>query len=91
MLALAIQLLPMSPSSGYLKGDPGRIASNLTEATAKGYQQTYGDYLLMYSALAGDSQRQAALAQARQFPASMVDDGLTKTYLLAFLMTAKTA
>lgn len=89
--ALAIQLLPMSPSSGYLKGDPGRIASNLTEATAKGYQQTYGDYLLMYSALAGDSQRQAALAQARQFPASMVDDGLTKTYLLAFLMTAKTA
>lgn len=88
--ALGIQLLPMSPSSGYLKTDAPRIAANLAEGTGSiGYRQKFGDYLLMYAALAGESQRTDALAEARSFPTDLIDDGTTKTYLLAYLMSVR--
>ena len=85
---LAILLIPVSPSSDHLAGDPERIARNVEEATSTaGFNQTYGDYLLMYSALAGEEARVAALEEARALDA--VDDGNTRTYLLAWLMSLK--
>ena len=61
---------------------------NVAEATSTaGFNQTYGDYLLMYSALAGEEARVAALEEARALDA--VDDGNTRTYLLAWLMSLK--
>ena len=84
--ALAILLLPVGPSSDHLAGDPERIARNVAEATAtRGFGQQYGDYLLMYSALGGEEQRRAAWEVARGLPDEAIDDGNTRTYLLAFL------
>ncbi|GAA2180692.1 hypothetical protein GCM10009785_12600 [Brooklawnia cerclae] len=84
---LAILLLPMSPSSGYLAGDPERIRANVDEATGGDFAQQYGDYLLMYSALAGPDDRERALEAARDFPDELIDDGMTRTYLMAWLLS----
>jgi endo-1,3(4)-beta-glucanase len=84
---LGIQLIPMSPASTYLAGDSARIAENLKEAVPGGYDVSLGDYLLMYSALEGPSQASAALATARTLPAKYIDDGDSRTYLMAWIMT----
>ena len=86
---LAILLLPMSPSSGYLAGDPDRIRANVDEATGGNFRQQFGDYLLMYSALAGTAERDAALATAADLPDDLIDDGLSRTYLLAWLLSLR--
>ena len=79
-------MIPASPSSDHLAGDPARIERNVVEATSNGgFNQLYGDYLLMYSALAGEEARTAALEEARNL--DTVDDGNTRTYLLAWLMS----
>lgn len=84
---MAILVIPASPSSGHLAGDPDRIAANVKEATANGgFAQTYGDYLLMYSALQGQDAQKQALDIARTLPDKAIDDGDTRSYLLAFLM-----
>lgn len=88
--AMAILVIPASPSSGHLAGDPERIGANVAEATANGgFAQQYGDYLLMYSALQGEPERLAALEEARKLPADLIDDGNTRTYLLAWLHSLK--
>ena len=47
--ALAILIIPASPSSDHLAGESERIRANVAEATAtRGFDQQYGDYLLMY-------------------------------------------
>jgi endo-1,3(4)-beta-glucanase len=47
----------------------------------------FGDYLLMYSSLAGAGQAKAALATARTLPEKFIDDGNSRSYLLAWIMT----
>ncbi len=84
---LGIQLIPMSPAAGYLVGDPSRIKKNVAEATPGGYNVQFGDYLLMYSALGGAQQAKAALATARQLPEKFIDDGNSRSYLLAWIMS----
>jgi endo-1,3(4)-beta-glucanase len=85
---LGILLLPPTPSSpAYLAGDPARIRAAVQEATAgKGYDQQFGDYLLMYGALAGPDDARAALERARTLDDKWVDDGNSRSYLLAWLM-----
>ena len=80
---LGIQLIPMSPSSGYLAGDPDRIGANVDEAGSG----PLGDYVLMYAGLAG-ARAQDALEQARALPDADIDQGNSRSYLLAYLMTA---
>lgn len=84
---LGILVIPMSPASGYLARDPERITDNVAEATGGRYGQKFGDYLLMYAALAGEDQRVAALEQARVLDAQWIDDGNSRAYLLAWLMS----
>ena len=43
---LGILVIPMSPSSTYLGGDPARIEANVAEATGGKFDQKFGDYLL---------------------------------------------
>jgi len=86
---LGILVIPMSPSSTYLGGDPARIEANVAEATGGKFDQKFGDYLLMYSALAGERQRQAALATAEKLDEKWIDDGNSRSYLLAWLMSLK--
>jgi endo-1,3(4)-beta-glucanase len=84
---LGILVIPMSPSSTYLGGDPARIDANIAEAAGGRFDQKFGDYLLMYSALAGEQQRQAALATAEKLDEKWIDDGNSRSYLLAWLMS----
>jgi endo-1,3(4)-beta-glucanase len=87
---LGILLIPMSPASTYLAGDPTRIEANVAEATGGTFDQKFGDYLLMYSGLAGEEQRTTALEQARRLDAQWIDDGNSRAYLLAWLMSLGT-
>ena len=88
---LGILVIPMSPSSNYLGGDPARIDANIAEAAGGRFDQKFGDYLLMYSALAGEQQRQAALATAEKLDEKWIDDGNSRSYLLAWLMSVTTS
>jgi endoglucanase Acf2 len=84
---LGIQLIPMSPSSSYLAGDPARVAQNVAEATAStGRAGPLSDYVLMYSALGGSEPARGALEVARTLPADAIDDADSRSYLMAFLM-----
>jgi endoglucanase Acf2 len=87
---LGIQLLPMRPgTSGSLAIDAERILSNIDEATASGPAPQFADYLLMYQALAGPEQASLALEAARALPYSSIDDGNSRSYLLAFIMVQR--
>ena len=84
---LGILLIPMSPASGYLAGDPARIEKNLASAAPQGYDVQFGDYMLMYSALAGATQATTALQTARDLPQKFIDDANSRSYTLAWIMT----
>ena len=86
---LGILLLPMSPTSSYLVGDPERIRANVKEATGGNFDQKFGDYIAMYSALAGPKDRELAVRAAESLSDANLDDGMTRTYLLAWLWSAK--
>ncbi|HET9873774.1 MAG TPA: glycosyl hydrolase [Propionibacteriaceae bacterium] len=85
---LGILVIPMSPASTYLAGDPERINANVAEATGGKFDQKFGDYLLMYSALAGEEEREAALAKAEKLDDKWIDDGNSRSYMLAWLMSS---
>jgi endo-1,3(4)-beta-glucanase len=82
---LGILLLPLSPTSTYLGGDPARIRAAVAEAIPHGYGQPLSDYVLAYSALAGVADRDRAVAEAKKLPDTALDGGLSRTYLLAWL------
>ncbi len=86
---LGIQLIPMSPVSTYLAGDPARIRRNVAEATPHTYDVQFGDYLLMYSALSGGADLAKARDAATSLPETSIDDADSRTYLLAWLATRK--
>ncbi len=86
---LGILVLPMSPVSGYLGTDPARVRANLADAAPNGFDVLFGDYLLMYSALAGPDEATAALAAAKALPADRIDDGNSRSYLLAWLSSRR--
>jgi endo-1,3(4)-beta-glucanase len=88
---LGIELIPMNPAAGYLAGDPARIRANVAEAAPGGYGVQFGDYLLMYLALAGPQDAEQAWATARSLPATAIDDGDSRAYLLAWLGAAATS
>ena len=84
---LAILLLPMSPVAGYLGDDPKRVSQNLTQGAPAGYDVALGDYLIMYSAMAGPTQAAQAVKDAEQLPEKWIDDGDSRSYMLAWTMT----
>lgn len=77
---LGIQLLPMQPVADYLAASPERILANIEEV---GEGTQFPDYLLMYEALAGG---EGVLDRARELPSASIDDGNSRTYLLAWIM-----
>nr|WP_236778808.1 glycosyl hydrolase [Agromyces seonyuensis] len=82
---LAIQLIPMSPvAPGALPDDPEVIRASLAGIPTDG---AFGDYLLMYAALAGDVPDDP-VATARDLPDEAIDDGDSRAYLAAFLAAA---
>jgi endo-1,3(4)-beta-glucanase len=83
---LGIVLLPMTGVSEYLGGDPERISENIADAAPDGYDVLFGDTLLMYSALAGPEDAAAALEAAGSLNEDRIDDGNSRSWLLAWLM-----
>ncbi|MCE0761323.1 hypothetical protein LWC35_00085 [Pseudonocardia kujensis] len=83
---LGIQLIPMSPVAGYLAGDADRIRTDVAEAAPAGFDVPFGDYLVMYLALADPA---AARAAAAGLPASAVDAGNSRAYLLAWTFSRR--
>ncbi|MCL1870231.1 MAG: glycosyl hydrolase [Promicromonosporaceae bacterium] len=101
---LAIEVLPVTPASGYLAGPGGtppdrgaRIRANLAEALATSpgdlwadpqrWDVPFGDQLLAYAALGGPDDAAHALDVARTLPAARIDDGDTRSWLLAWILT----
>ncbi|MDM8086411.1 glycosyl hydrolase [Cellulomonas cellasea] len=89
---LAIQLIPMSPVAGYLvQGDAdedaraARIIAQVEEATPGGFDVKFGDYLLMYLAMAGPDEAGRAWEAAPGLSDTSIDDGSSRAYLLAFV------
>ena len=80
---LGIQLIPMGSYSTYLAGDADRIKANLAEATAGGYGAQFGEYMAQYLALADPA---AAREQLASLPAE-IDNGTTKSYVMAFVFS----
>lgn len=73
---LAILLLPLSPAMR----DYASLSASMFENVDTTAQ--YGDYLLM-------AQPGAAIEQARALPDASLDDGNSRTYLYAYMMTKK--
>jgi len=88
---LAIQLIPMGPVQTYLAAgvDPDQIRASVKEATPSGYGVQFGDYLLMYSALAGADDAAAAWTEATGLPDTSIDDGSSRAAMLAFIASAQ--
>ena len=88
---LGILVLPMSPVAGYLGVDPDRVTANLADALPEdSYDVMFGDYLLMYAGLRGPEAASAALTVAESLPEERIDDGNSRSYLLAWLMRWRT-
>ncbi len=84
---LGILLIPMGPVSDHLAldVDPATITAAVDEAAPDGPGVMFGDYLLMYRALAGPDEAAAAWEDALALPDTSVDDGSSRAYLLAWL------
>lgn len=95
---LGIQLIPMSPASGYLAPDSAAAAGIAEQVDAIAPLDSTGqfsDYLLMYRSLAGGAEARAAYAAAQALPADSsnggaIDSADSKAYLLAFIASHET-
>ena len=88
-----IQLIPLSPSSvGYLSseaaGGADHVDAVVAAAAPDGYDVPLGDFVLMYSALAGREQAEAALDALADLPDASIDDGNSRAYATAWVMAA---
>ena len=87
---LGIQIIPGQPTAQQSLAQiaPERIASQVDAAWGDGGPPQFADLLLMYRALAGDQERQAAWEAARALPEDAIDDGVSRTWLLAWIASA---
>lgn len=83
---LGIQLIPMGSYSTYLAGEADRIKANLAEGAPGGYGAQFGEYMVQYLALADPA---AAREQLANLPAE-IDNGTTKSYVMAFVFSQPT-
>jgi endo-1,3(4)-beta-glucanase len=82
---LGIQLIPLNPTMLRQLQNNGRIDSQIHEATSSGgYNQQFGDYLLMYTAL---QKQPGLLEKAKSLPDSFIDDANSRSYLYAWMIS----
>lgn len=81
---LGIQLIPFGPTMDYLIADPARIKALVAQATPPGATDLpLIDYDLMFLGMAD---RNTALDRARNLPDRNIDNGNSRSYLLASIM-----
>ncbi|AOX65894.1 hypothetical protein BJK06_09130 [Curtobacterium sp. BH-2-1-1] len=85
-----IELIPMpAVAASYVDaGGSAQIRRVLAEAVPDGrYDVQFGDYLLMYRALASRADAATALREARALPDAVVDSANSRSYMLAWIMS----
>lgn len=87
---LGIQLIPMGPAQRATATDvdPAQILAAVDEAAPAGYDVQFGGYLLAYRALAGRQEADDAWTALTTVADEAVDDGTSRTALLAFVADA---
>lgn len=88
---LGILLIPMPPTSAQLAIPAERIEASVAEAMPDGATGPLADYVLMYSALAGPEQAEAAASTLADYPTDQLDNGLTRSYAVAWALAAANA
>jgi endoglucanase Acf2 len=90
---LGIQLLPLGPAQLTAGVDvtPEKIRASVTEAAPDGYDVMFGGDLLGYLALAGPDDASKAWKELESLPATAIDDGTSRSALLAFVASASAA
>jgi endo-1,3(4)-beta-glucanase len=85
-----IELIPMpAVAASYVDaGGAAQIRRVLAEAVPDGrYDVQFGDYLLMYRALASQADASVALREARDLPDAVIDSANSRSYMLAWIMS----
>jgi endoglucanase Acf2 len=93
---LGIELLPLAPAQlpTWSPADAtgaarvlAQVATAAPDGTVDGAAQAelFADYLIMYRALASAEDNAAAWQQARDLPVERIDDGNSRTYMLAWI------
>ncbi|MFW2512895.1 glycosyl hydrolase [Demequina sp. SO4-13] len=90
---LGIELIPMAPVQQHLAPeDDAAIETalrSIESAAPGGYDVPFGDYLLMYQALAGPEQAAAAWDEAVDLSDDGIDDGNSRAAMLAWIAAAE--
>ncbi|WP_051681744.1 glycosyl hydrolase [Cellulomonas sp. HZM] len=88
---LGIQLLPLGPAQLTLARDvpPAGITAAVDEAAPDGYDVMFGGDLLGYRALAGSAEASSAWTELTTLGDAGIDDGTSRTALLAFVAAAE--
>jgi endo-1,3(4)-beta-glucanase len=82
---LGILLIPMSPTMiSELSYGNDVINAHIKEAVSIDYNVQFGDYILMYSALADTKGR---LEQARNLPEEFIDSANSRSYMMAWILS----
>jgi hypothetical protein len=80
--------MPAVAASYVDAGGAAQIRRVLAEAVPDGrYDVQFGDYLLMYRALASRADAATALREARALPDAVVDSANSRSYMLAWIMS----
>jgi hypothetical protein len=87
---LGIQLIPAPPASAqYLapadEDQAQAIRDAVAEGTPAGYDTQFGDFMLMYLALAGADDAGTAWDEAVALEPTWIDDGNSRAYMLAWI------
>jgi endoglucanase Acf2 len=87
---LGIELIPLSPATAPALAPADaeaadQIRASVAEAAPEGYEPQFGDYLLMYLALAGPEERDEAWELARALPDTTIDNANSRAYMLAWI------
>jgi hypothetical protein len=61
----------------------------VAEATGGNFDKKFGDYIAMYAALAGPQDREKAVKAAESLSDANLDDGISRSYLLAWLFSRR--
>ncbi|MFW7414631.1 glycosyl hydrolase [Demequina sp. SO4-18] len=90
---LGIELIPMAPVQQHLAPtDDATVETalrSIESAAPDGYDVPFGDYLLMYQALAGPEQAAAAWDEAIALSEDGIDDGNSRAAMLAWIAAAE--
>jgi endoglucanase Acf2 len=88
---IGIQLIPSPPMAAdyYSLVTPATVTSTLEAARGEGSGSQFADFLLMYSATQSPEDADAAWQAALDLPEDTIDDGNSRTYMLAWIASLR--